>query len=62
MQCQICGNTDGPFEVIEIHEGYTTFANCPARVKRVVLACEDCSKKERKKRDTANLRNPRHDR
>lgn len=55
MQCQICGNTNGPFEIFD-------FKN------RVVLGCEDCAKlskenkirKENKKNDTTNIRNKRH--
>lgn len=47
MQCQICGDTQGPFEIFE-------FKN------RVILGCEDCAKAERKKNDTANIRNKRH--
>lgn len=47
MQCQICGDTQGPFE-IEEHNN------------RCKLVCEDCGKeikKERKKNETANVRN-----
>lgn len=48
MQCQICGNLDGPFEIAEIKNG-------------VILVCEDCAKKEGRKNGTANIRHKRHD-
>ena len=35
MQCEICKDTNGPFEIIEYKN-------------RCVLACEDCARKERK--------------
>lgn len=49
MQCQICGDTQGPFAIFE-------FKN------RVILGCEDCENltKEKKKYDTAHIRNKRH--
>ena len=43
MECQLCHDTNGPFEVIE-HKN------------RCILACEDCARKERKN-DTAGIRN-----
>ena len=48
MQCQICGDENGPFEFADYK-------------KRVVLACEDCAKKIRKdrKNDATNLFNKR---
>lgn len=47
MQCQICGDTEGPFEIIDYN-------------KRVVLSCEGCANAERKKNGTANIRNKRY--
>lgn len=46
MQCQLCRDTGGPFEIIEYK-------------KRCILVCEDCANKE-KKNDTANIRNKRY--
>lgn len=45
MQCQICGDTQGPFEIIDYK-------------KRVVLSCEDCAKavEKERKHETANIR------
>lgn len=60
MQCQICGDTQGPFEIIDYK-------------KRCVLACEACAKenqdiktimrisryerKRKRKNEAANIRN-----
>lgn len=51
MQCQVCGDTQGPFEIEDVK-------------KRVLLVCESCAKKarkEQKKNETASLYNKRHD-
>lgn len=48
MQCQICGDTQGPFIIFDYKN-------------RVVLGCEDCEKAEREKNGTTNIRNKRHD-
>lgn len=47
MICQLCGDTQGPFEIKEVKN-------------RCMLICEDCGeqiRKERKKNVTANVRN-----
>lgn len=47
MQCQLCGNTQGPFEIFDYKN-------------RVILGCEDCANAEREKNGTTNIRNKRH--
>lgn len=51
MQCQICGDTGGPFEIIDYR-------------KRVILACEICAEKNKKERkiknETAHILRKRH--
>ena len=60
MQCQICGDVNGPFEIIERKKEWTDIAGVKMHVNEVLLACEDCARAERIKNGTANLRDKRH--
>ena len=65
MSCQICGDTQGPWE----YEEYKSSNKKPWLINdgQVVLVCENCGKilrkrmrKEREQNETTNIRNKRY--
>lgn len=69
MECQICGDTQGPWEYEEIRKGQKICKLCGScdsgywkKDTCIMLVCEDCGNVIRKERkhDTTNIRNKRH--